>query len=295
MNFRFLFFFIFSHFFSNSILSYNLDTNNVKKGRVVLVSSSMSLGLGASYIYVKNSWWNDDVRDFHFSKSNDFVYALNVDKAAHFLGGVASSEIFSRSFKWTGLNQERSIWYGALYGMSIQLAIELKDAYAPSWGFSRWDLAAGSIGSFWPVAQYYSESADAINFKFSYFKRSDISWDLNSQRDRDNKFVWIDDYPNQTYWASFDLDHFIDTDIIPSWLDLAIGFGLDDTQYLDNSLTKLGGNQEYYIALDYDIMEILKNWDTSFAKKFKHLFKYIKLPAPTIRIAPDLKVYPFFM
>ena len=78
--------------------------------------------------------------------------------------------------------------------MSIQLAIELKDAYAPSWGFSRWDLAAGSIGSFWPVAQYYSESADAINFKFSYFKRSNISWDLNSQRDRDNKFVWIDDY-----------------------------------------------------------------------------------------------------
>ena len=97
MNFRFLFFFIFSHFFSNIILSYNLDTNNVKKGRVFLVSSSMSLSLGASYIYVKNSWWNDDVRDFHFSKSNDFVYALNVDKAAHFLGGVASSEIFSRT------------------------------------------------------------------------------------------------------------------------------------------------------------------------------------------------------
>ena len=32
----------------------------------------------------------------------------------------------------------------------IQLAIEMKDAYAPYWGFSMWDFGTGSVGSFWP-------------------------------------------------------------------------------------------------------------------------------------------------
>ena len=296
MNFRFLFILILLYFYSNSICGNNADTTYINKNRVFLVSSSMALSMGASYLYIKNAWWNDVSRDFHFDPGNDLVYALNVDKAAHFLGGVYSSDLFSTSFKWAGLKDKKSIWYGALFGTGIQMAIELKDAYAPYWGFSKWDLAIGSAGSFWPVAQYYSKSANAINFKFSYFKRSDIYWQLDSQRGKDTyKFSWQDDYPNQTYWVSFDVNHFIDTDVIPPWLDLAVGFGLDDTQYLDEGGTKMGGNPEYYIALDYDIMEILKKWDSSFAKKVKFMLKYIKLPAPTIRFAPELKVYPFFM
>lgn len=296
MNFRFLFILILLYFYSNSICGNNADTTYINKNRVFLVSSSMALSMGASYLYIKNAWWNDVSRDFHFDPGNDLVYALNVDKAAHFLGGVYSSDLFSTSFKWAGLKDKKSIWYGALFGTGIQMAIELKDAYAPYWGFSKWDLTIGSVGSFWPVAQYYSKSANAINFKFSYFKRSDIYWQLDSQRGKDTyKFSWQDDYPNQTYWASFDLNHFIDTDVIPPWLDLAVGFGLDDTQYLDEGGTKMGGNPEYYIALDYDIMEILKKWDSSFAKKVKFMLKYIKLPAPTIRFSPELKVYPFFM
>ena len=69
----------------------------------------------------------------------------------------------------------------------------------------------------------------------------------------------------------------------------------DDTQYLDEGLTKMGGNQEYYLALDYNIEEILKKWDSPLAKKVKFFLKYVKLPAPTIRFTPELKFYPFFI
>ena len=31
------------------------------------------------------------------------------------------------------------------------------------------------------------------------------------------------------------------------------------------------------------------------AKKIKYIFKYFKFPAPTIRVSPDLKFYPFFI
>lgn len=272
-----------------------LDSNLVNKNRVVLVSSSLAAYFGASFYYVQNTWWSDVSNDFHFDPGNDLVYALNVDKAAHFFGGVYSSDLFSSSYRWAGVDYARSLWYGACFGTGIQLAIELKDAYAPYWGFSKWDFAIGSAGSFWPVLQNYYQPLQALNFKFSYFKRSNIYWDLENQRGRNpSKFSWYDDYPNQTYWMTLDTDKLFNKNKFPKWIDFAFGFGLDDTQYL-NGGTKMGGKQEFYIALDYDVNHILKEWDTPFAKKIKFILKYYKLPAPTIQVAPKLKFYPFFM
>tara|TARA_B100000902_G_C27250963_1_gene885237 strand:- start:68 stop:976 length:909 start_codon:yes stop_codon:yes gene_type:complete len=268
----------------------------LNKKRVILVSSSLALYFGASFYYVQNSWWSDISNDFHFDPGNDLVYALNVDKAAHFFGGVYASDLFSSSYRWAGIEKKRSLWYGAIFGTGIQLAIELKDAYAPYWGFSKWDFGIGSVGAFWPVLQNYYKPLQAFNFKFSYFKRSNIYWDLESQRGRNpSKFSWYDDYPNQTYWMTLDTDKLFRNNKFPKWLDFAFGFGLDDTQYLENGGTKMGGEQEFYIAMDYDINQILKDWDTSFARKIKFVLKYYKLPAPTLQISPNLKFHLFFM
>ena len=76
---------------------------------------------------------------------------------------------------------------------------------------------------------------------------------------------------------TFDVNHFLEragteTCCWPDWLNIAIGFGLDDTQYLPgwneekkyldtsvpNAGTKTGGQNEWYIALDYDFSKILK-------------------------------------
>ena len=157
--------------------------------------------------------------------------------------GVEAADLFSSSMQWAGMNEKKSLWYGAFFGSGLQLAIEMKDAYAPYWGFSKWDLALGSTGSFWPVAQYYNDDLKAINFKFSYYKRSNIYWELDRQRGKEtNKYAWQDDYPNQTYWITFDVNHFTETCCWPDWLNVAIGFGLDDTQYLNEHNTKTGGN-----------------------------------------------------
>ena len=81
---------------------------------------------------------------------------------------------------------------------------------------------------------------------------------------------------------------------IPDWLNVAIGFGLDETQYLVQG-TKMGGNNEWYIALDYDIPKLLKGWESPTAKKIKHWLNYFHFPAPTIRISPKLEFYPLFL
>ncbi len=272
------------------------DSLNINKGRLIIVGSTMGAALTGSYLYIKNSWWSDKKTSFHFDHGADFTYALNVDKAGHFMGGLEAADIFSSSLQWAGMQKKQSLWYAAFFGSGLQLAIEMKDAYAPYWGFSKWDLGVGSVGAFWPVMQYYYYDLSAFNFKFSYYKRSNIYWDLDLERGKEiNKYAWQDDYPNQTYWLTFDVNHFIKSVYWPDWLNLAVGFGIDDTQYLDNNGTKIGGRNEWYLAFDYDIPKLLKHWDSPIAKKVKHWLNYFHLPASTIRFSPELKFYPLFL
>ena len=295
MKFKSLFFLVILFVLSQNIFGQS-DSLKLNKKRVFIVGSSLAGALGGSYLYVQNSWWSEKQEPFHFDDGADLTYALNVDKVGHFMGGLEAADVFSSSMKWAGMQEEQALWYGAAFGSGLQLAIEMKDAYAPYWGFSKWDLALGSAGSLFPVAQYYNDDLKAINFKFSYYKHSDIYWQLDRQRGKEsNKYAWQDDYPNQTYWLSVDVNHFTETCCWPDWLNLAIGFGLDDTQYLNESNTKMGGNNEWYIALDYDIPKMLKKWNSPTGKKVKHWLNYIHLPAPTIRISPKLEFYPLFL
>jgi len=111
------------------------DTTKINSGRVLIVSSSLAAALGGSYLYVENAWWSDKQTKFSFDDGADLTYALNVDKAGHFMGGLYAADLFSSSFRWTGMNEMQSLWYGAAFGSGLQLAIEIKDAYAPHWGF----------------------------------------------------------------------------------------------------------------------------------------------------------------
>lgn len=282
-------------FLSNTVLAQS-DTNYINKKRFLLVSSSFVSGLAASYLYVQNAWWSAEKIPFHFDDGSDLTYALNLDKAGHFLGGLQASDLFSSSMQWTGLKTKKALWYGAAFGTGLQLAIEMKDAYAPYWGFSKWDLALGSAGSLWPVLQYHNKDFNAISFKLSYYKRSNIYWQLDQQRGKEtSSFAWQDDYPNQTYWMTFDINHFLDLCCWPEWLNLAIGYGIDDTQYLDDNLSKTGGNREFYIAFDYDLPKMLKTWDSPLGEKVLHWLNYMHFPSPTIRISPKFEFYPLFI
>jgi len=295
MKFKSLFLLVASLFLCQHIAAQN-DSLRLNKKRVIIVGATLSSSLLLSYYYVQNSWWSEKQIPFHFDDGSDLRYALNVDKLGHFLGGLEAADAFSSSMKWAGMQEKQALWYGAFFGSGLQLAIEMKDGYAPYWGFSKWDLGLGMAGSLWPVFQYYDNNLGAIKFKFSYYKHSNAYWDLEAERGKSaSQIAWQDDYPNQTYWATFDINHFIETSFWPEWLNVAIGFGLDETQYLNQQNTKMGGNNEWYIALDYDIPKMLKRWKSPTAERIKYWLNYIHLPAPTIRISPKVEFYPLFI
>ena len=283
-------------FFHNNYILAQQDSVSLNKKQFFIATTSLITGVGLSYWYIQNSWWSEQQTSFHFDDGADLTYALNVDKAGHFMGGLQSADIFSSSMKWAGMSEKKALFYAAGFGSLSQFAIEMKDAYSPYWGFSKWDLATGILGSFWPVTQYYSDNFKVINFKFSYFKHSNIYWDLEAQRGKEvNSHAWMDDYPNQTYWLTFDINTVIKNDLWPDWLNIAVGFGLDDTQYINENNRKIGGNNEWYIALDYDFPKLVKKWNSPIAKKVKHWLNYFHFPAPTLIISPKIKFYPLFI
>ena len=73
------------------------DSTFIHKGRLVLVTSSAASVLAGSYVYVQKSWWSHIATNFHFDDGSDLRYALNVDKAGHFFGGVLVADMFHES------------------------------------------------------------------------------------------------------------------------------------------------------------------------------------------------------
>lgn len=257
--------------------------------RVAAVGGAAVSTLGASYLYLKDTWWKETGSSFHFDQGGDMKYALNLDKVAHFYGGHIAADLFTGALRWAYVPDKTAAWYGTGLGIFVQFAIELKDAYAPRWGFSVWDVVSGSIGSFFFLAKHYSPIIKAIDVKFSYWHRSDHYFHLKETG------RWNDDYVNQTYWASFKVNELVPRDwepFWPDWLAIAIGLSLDDkiVGYDPKYPDRTGGSHEIYLAFDVDVTKILPS-NNSFWEGVKHYLNYVKFPAPAIRLTPGVIWY----
>ncbi|MEE2953848.1 MAG: hypothetical protein VX347_01585 [Bacteroidota bacterium] len=279
---------------TNDTLGENKSYNNFRIGVATGV-------LAGSYYYLENIWWKDNHRNFHFDGGADLTYALNVDKAAHFMGGMLVSEFAYEQLRSFQKNKKKAIWQSAGIGFLTQFAIEIKDGYAPYWGFSFGDLLSGGAGSLFFAGKKLSSSLKMVEMKFSYWRHSDSYFDLETQRNlktgepRPNEYLWHEDYPNQTYWISFNIKELTENEDWPDYLNIAIGFGLDDKQELNNNLTKTGGSNELYLAIDYNVPKLFKRYNTTRARKIKKWLNYFKFPAPTIQVYPTIKIFPFFL
>lgn len=276
-------------FAQDSIISpQTIDSSKINFGRLAIVGGISTTATVGSYFYYKKAWWSDQATGFHFDTGRDLLYAKNLDKYAHFMGGMVTSEMFRDMLLWANIPEKKAVWSGAGFGSFIQLSIEIKDGFAPRWGFSTWDVAMGSIGSLYPVAQYYWEPISYFDFKFSYYKRTNRYFEFNKNGHA------IDDYINQTYWIATNPADFAvgleNKKWWPSFLGLAFGVSLDE-----ETNGKGAGNFEYYFALDYDFNRVLKKKNSPTWKAIKKYLNYIKFPGPAIRLTPTGKYFYLYM
>ncbi|MBC3788027.1 DUF2279 domain-containing protein [Spirosoma utsteinense] len=263
------------------------QAKQAKAARLWAVGSSSLLTLGATYVYLERTWWNGRGIPFHVDGGRDRTYASGLDKVAHFAGGVFISDTYYNAFRWAGMTQHKAAWLALGSAAFVQWSIELKDAYSPTYGFSWRDVAAGTIGGFWPMVRNQSRFLNDAQWKAGYWQRTPKYF---MERGIPVQRLSIDDYLNQTYWLSFSPEHFGSTRwqrAWPDWLQISVGMGLEaETWSLQHD--GLGGRHEWYLAPDVNLVKLFKPRSAA-AKLVVGLLKYVKIPAPTLQIGPKVR------
>jgi len=221
-----------------------------------------------------NDWYNSD---------------MNIDKLGHIWGAQAYTNTLYHILRWTNLNETASKFWSSGLSILFQLEMEMTDAFYKSWGFSWWDVGSNILGALWPNIQRVFPPLDAVNIKMSYWPSPIL----------ENK--WVDyvlkDYDGFTYWLSFSVEDILPKTLKPywpDWLGLSIGYGATRTviaknQYNTNSENVGLGDQEWYLALDYDLRKIPGN--SSFLRFLKEELNLIHWPSPAIRFTPTQICY----
>jgi hypothetical protein len=264
--------------FKNDSTSH-ISKNGVNYTRLALVGVGTAGTMAIIHVYQQHAWWSGQRRSFHVV--NDWNYALNIDKVGHFYGANLISKLFSGSLQWAGIEEKKSMIYGALLATVFGLYVEFEDGFATDWGFSPGDAGADILGAWYPVAQHYSPFLRNFNFKWSYIPTTQLKTGV--------KKIFIDDHEGQTMWLSISINNFLPSKIekfYPDFLNIAIGYGVKDLDGYG------GGKREFYIALDYDLEKLPGDgWLWNFIKKN---LNYIRLPGPAIRLTPKLAFFGFF-
>ncbi len=146
-----------------------------------------------------------------------------------------------------------------------------------------WDIAAGAAGSLYTLGRQHSGVLRATRLKMGYARRSDSYWERMAHPQV------VDDYVNQTYWLSLDVEELLPPALEtwwPGFLRLAVGIGIDETT--DGAG---GGSREVYVGLDYSLQSIFGRPRSPFLRGILSFVEYIKLPAPAIRLTPDVRTY----
>ncbi|MBP5440746.1 MAG: hypothetical protein J6Y14_07540 [Fibrobacter sp.] len=258
--------------------------SEIEPAKVFGVASLTLIAYGAAYGFVfEKGWWDDERTHFHFE--NDFDYALNLDKFGHFAAGVVLGEFFYEGYHWAGASEFQSYLFAGLSALATHIAIDVKDGFAPTWGFSIFDVLSGGLGGFLPMAERYVPLFKYIDLKWSYWINSNAYYDSNHAA---SGGVFTDDYVNQTFWLSVKPYRLLPESArkyYPSWLAIAVGLSIDEKVFTKEPHPR----REVYVALDYDLEAFRPQ--SRFARFAIKMLNYFKLPAPTIQVYPEFHWY----
>jgi VanZ family protein len=260
--------------------------NHSKRMKIVLFSESTFIL--SSYVAFNYLWYKDYERDgFHFF--NDGREWYGIDKAGHICGAYWLSNVNAKAYRWTGLEQKKSVIAGSLVAFLYMSSIEIFDGYSKAWGASSWDIAANAAGTGMFLAQELIWEQQLVLVKYSYFP-SDYSKYRPELLGNNLGEKLLKDYNATTFWLSVNLKAISNTRV-PDWLNLAFGYGATGmTGGFENYYSPLchckpvpdsERAREFYLSLDLDLSKIrLRN---PFAKKLLFALNCIKIPAPALK------------
>ncbi|GIZ08801.1 DUF2279 domain-containing protein [Flavobacterium sp. UMI-01] len=271
-------------FSQNRINTFLKPTDSLHLGRkqTVLISE---IALGTATLVGLNQLWYADYPRSKFHFINDNQEWLQMDKLGHGYSAYHLSRLGAEMLDWSGASKSEQLYYGAGLGFTFLTAIEILDGFSSQWGASVGDILANTSGTALYVTQELLWDEQRIIPKFSFQPTK-----YASQRPQvlGSTFTeqLLKDYNGQTYWLSINLKSFAKHSKIPSWLNLALGYGADGMLYGNKDLTdsnlllEENKKRQFYLSLDVDLSKIKTK--SHILKTFFSVFNTLKIPAPAI-------------
>lgn len=252
-----------------------------------------------SLLVLQNAWYKDrKTVPLHFF--NDNKGYLQVDKFGHAFGSYAESYIGYHWLKSIGVERNDALLLGGTLGFILQMPIEIMDGLHEGWGFSWGDVTANALGSGLVVGQELLFREQLIKYKFSYWESS-YSHRANGYLGKTTLDRLLKDYNGHTYWLSLPANKLILPSRMPSWLNIAVGYGANGMfgefenikEYNGQQIEQTARYRQYLLSLDIDWTKI-----NTRSKLMKTVFKgmtFIKLPFPALEMSSDGKFRGYYM
>ncbi|MHB1688252.1 MAG: DUF2279 domain-containing protein [Ignavibacteriaceae bacterium] len=259
-----------------------LEKTKLRLGNAAIVGGVYLGAIIFLHIHQTNAWWSGQRGKFHFEE--DWVSALQVDKAGHSYGGYIISYIMSEGLMASGFSWDDATIYGAGFGLLYQTYVETEDGFAKTWGFSPSDWYFDAIGPLFFLSQHYVPALQNITPKWQYIPSE---WTGQPVINRPRTF--IDDYNSSTFWWSLNVYN-----ILPDswksywvpWLNIAVGYGANaiDVKADPNGPPDQLSQRRFVIGLDYNLVKLLPEGGT-FWNWLRQSLNYIKLPLPALEFS----------
>ena len=257
------------------------DSLNInKRNAVVITEASIAI---LSVIGLNELWYKDYPKS-NFHTINDGKEWMQMDKLGHVFSSYQLGRFGAEALAWSGVRKKDQLVYGATIGFGFLTAIEVLDGFSEEWGFSWSDMAANAAGTSLYIGQELLWEEQRIMFKYS-FHRTKYAPQRPDKLGNGLLEEALKDYNGQTYWLSANLKSFFKNSKIPSWLNVAFGYGADgmltgENEPLNIRYPNQSRIRQFYLSFDVDLTKIRTN--SHFLKTIFSVFNAIKVPFPAL-------------
>lgn len=281
---------IFIELFGSSIVSHAQKEQPCSTCRKNSVISLGIVGTIGSYYLLDQLWYAQYPRT-GLHTFNDNREWLQMDKAGHAVTCYTIGRMSTDVFRWTGLEEKKSLWIGGSVGLIYMTGIEILDGTSAQWGFSWGDMIANASGSFLFIAQENFWQEQRITLKFSYTPSS-YADQFPDQFGHNFQQRILKDYNAQTYWASINVSQFMGSDAaFPKWFNVAIGYGATEMMNAKTNIYNVDNSihqREFYLSFDADLTRV--RWERKWMRTTAKILSFIKLPSPTLEARDNGRV-----
>jgi uncharacterized protein YfiM (DUF2279 family) len=276
--------------FSLTALSQENDsTRNVKRNVSIVMGTEAALYAGSmSGLYFL--WYAGyEQSPFHFF--NDNAEWLQMDKAGHATSAYHVGLIGYEALRLAGLDEKKSLLYGAPLGFIFLSTVEIFDGLSAGWGFSWGDMAANALGAGLFMGQQALWHEQRIAMKYSYHNTQFPQYRPNLLGSNLPEKM-LKDYNGQTIWLSFNLKSLFmgKESKLPSWINLAFGYSAEGmtggfsnvNQYNGQAIPEFTRTRQFILSPDIDLTRIPV--ENKFLKTTLKVLSFIKIPMPAIML-----------